>query len=509
MPSDLPRLLDAEPVPSLDAYREGGGGAGLEAAARLGPAAVIEELEASGLRGRGGGGFPTGTKWRTVAGNASPTNRATVVINAAEGEPGSFKDRTLVSRNPYRILEGALIAAQAVAAHRVIVAMKASFTGELARVRTAIRELEEAGWADNVTMEVLEGPEEYLFGEESALLEVVEGRPPFPRVAPPFRHGAEEVDIEDDGRARERQRAARRWGVGAQPPRQRGEGDASAADVQMAGTSGTAAAPTLANNAETLANVPGILANGPAWFRQLGTAESPGTIVCTVTGWVQRSGVGEVAMGTTLRQAITEIAGGPPPGNEIRAVLSGVANPFLPASALDTPLTYEDMTAASNGLGAAGFMVFDDSVDLVAVAQGVARFLAVESCGQCTPCKQDGLAIAAVLDRFCRSNATEHDTEELSARLETVTDEARCYLATQQQRVVNSLLALFPEALSVHLETSPDRAAAVTPVLIAPLTRVGDGVATLDETHTAKQPDWTHDEIDSGTTPAERLDFRG
>ncbi|MDQ3469121.1 MAG: hypothetical protein M3487_05065, partial [Actinomycetota bacterium] len=239
----LPRILDPEPVPSLQAYRDGGGGAGLEAADRLGPAAVIEELQASGLRGRGGAGFPTGTKWATVAANASPANRATVVVNAAEGEPGSFKDRQLVGRNPYRILEGALIAARAVDAHRVIVALKASFTAEVERVGAAITEVAAAGWADGVTLEVLEGPEEYLFGEESALLEVVEGRPPFPRVAPPFRHGAEEV----------------------------GMGDASTGQVQMAGDTGTVAAPTLANNAETLANVPGILANGPAWFRQLGT----------------------------------------------------------------------------------------------------------------------------------------------------------------------------------------------------------------------------------------------
>ena len=501
----LSRVLDLRPVRTLQAYLDAGGGAGLEAAARLGPAATIEELTASGLRGRGGAGFPTGTKWATVAANASPTNRATVVVNAAEGEPGSFKDRTLVGRNPYRILEGALIAARTVDAHRVIVALKASFTEELARIRAAIAEVEAAGWADGVVLDVLEGPEEYLFGEESALLEVLEGRPPFPRVAPPFRHGAEEVGIEDDGRARERQRAARRWGVGAQPPRQHGEGDASAAEVQMAGATGTEAAPTLANNAETLANVPGILTNGPAWFRELGTAESPGTVVCTISGWVQRAGVGEIALGTTLRQAIVDIAGGPPPGNEVTAVLSGVSNPFLTADALDTPLTYEDMAAANSGLGTAGFIVFDDSVDLVAVAQGVARFLAVESCGQCTPCKQDGLAIAAVLERFCASNATEHDVDELAAKVETVTDEARCYLATQQQRVVNSLLAQFPEALSVHLEAAESRAEPVAPVLIAPLKTLEGGVATVDDAHAAKQPDWTTDDVDSGATPAERL----
>ena len=138
-------------------------------------------------------------------------------------------------------------------------------------------------------------------------------------------------------------------------------------------------------------------------------------------------------------------------------MLSGVSHPFLPAWALDTPLSYEDMEAAGSGLGATGFIVFDDADDLVAVAQGVSRFLAVESCGQCTPCKQDGLAIAELLSRFCSSDATDHDVDELASRVETVTDEARCFLAHQQQRVVNSL-ALFPEALAKHLETAPERA---------------------------------------------------
>ena len=163
------------------------------------------------------------------------------------------------------------------------------------------------------------------------------------------------------------------------------------------------------------------------------------------------------------------------------------------------------MEAAGSALGAAGFIVFDDTFDVVAVAQGVARFLAVESCGQCTPCKQDGLAIAEVLERFCASNATDDDVAELASRLETVTDEARCFLAHQQQRVVGSLLALFPDALAVHMATSPERAASVTPVLIAPLVAVDGGAATVDEEHRTKQPDWTHDAVDSGAAPADRL----
>ncbi|MGH9243659.1 MAG: NADH-ubiquinone oxidoreductase-F iron-sulfur binding region domain-containing protein [Acidimicrobiales bacterium] len=472
-----PRVLDRAPVDSLDDYLADGGGDGLAAAAKLGPVATIEEVEASGVRGRGGAGFPTGRKWRTVAENASPALPATVVVNAAEGEPGSFKDRELLRRNPYRTLEGALIAAGAVGADRVVVALKASFRSEIERVRSAIAELRAAGWADAVDLDVLEGPEEYLFGEETGLLEVIEGRPPFPRIAPPFRHGAEEI----------------------------GDGDESAADVVLAAPGQVSVAPpTLANNTETLAHVPGVLAHGPDWYRSVGTVESPGTVVCTVSGWTTRSAVGEVAMGTPLRAVIDDIGGGARRGQRIVAVLSGVANPLLPAARLDTPVSYEAMERAGTGLGAAGFMVFDDTVDLVAVAQGVARFLAVESCGQCTPCKQDGLAIAEILGRFCRSEATDEDLAALEDRLATVTDGARCYLAHQQERVMVSLLEHFPDVLAAHLDNA-EHPVAVEPMLIAPLVNVDGGKATVEERHRAKQPDWTYNETDSGKVPAERL----
>ena len=152
------RVLPADPVDSLDAYKAAGGCRGLEAARRLGPAATIEDVEASGLRGRGGAGFPTGTKWRTVAGYASAALPATVVVNGAEGEPGSFKDRTLLRRNPYAVIEGALIAAMAVGADRIVVAVKSSFTAERARLAQAISEIEAAGWAEGVALGVATGP---------------------------------------------------------------------------------------------------------------------------------------------------------------------------------------------------------------------------------------------------------------------------------------------------------------------------------------------------------------
>src|SRR5581483_7580384 len=451
-----------------------GGGKGLDAARKLGPAATVEEITASGLRGRGGAGFPTGRKWAAVAANESPAVQPSIVVNASEGEPGSFKDRMLLRRNPYRIVEGAVIAAEALGAERIVFALKASFEIEIGRLDRALKEVAEAGWTALPTL-IVHGPSEYLFGEETALLEVVDGREPFPRIAPPYRRGVDDV----------------------------GPDPVSGAGSVMATPGGqTPAGPALVNNAETMANVPGILANGATWFREAGTADSPGTIVCTVSGGGRRAGVAEFEMGTPLREVIETIGG---PGAPIRAVLSGVANPFLPAGLLDTPVTYEALEAAGSGLGAAGFLVFSEADDLAAVAAGVARFLAVESCGQCVPCKQDGLAIADILTRIVCGDSRPGDADELPSRVTTVGDEARCALAGQQQRVVGSLLALFPDAVRAHLE---DAAVPDDPVLIAALLDIVDGRAVIDERQRTKLPDWTFGEVWTGQVPAERMDQR-
>ena len=240
-----------------------------------------------------------------------------------------------------------------------------------------------------------------------------------------------------------------------------------------------------------MANIPGIVVEGPDWFRSVGTEKSPGTIVCTVTGATRRHGVGEFPMGTPLREVIETIGGGPRSGQRVRAVLSGVANALLPGNLLDTPVTYEDLKEAGSGLGSAGFIVFDESNDPVAVAAGVSRFLAVESCGQCTPCKQEGLSIAGLLERVGRDQADATDLDALRASLATVTDSARCFLATQHQVVVESMLRLFPDNVRAHLDQTAE---AVVPELIVPIVELDGDAARLDEDHATKQPDWTHDE---------------
>jgi NADH:ubiquinone oxidoreductase subunit F (NADH-binding) len=385
--------------------------------------------------------------------------------------------------DPYAVVEGALIAARVVEANSVVFGLKRTFVPEVSRLRTAIVEMQRAGWAEGIDLSVFEGPDEYLYGEETALLETLDGRLPFPRIAPPFRRGVTEVvEHADDV----------------------GTGSGLSAHVDMAVPGGeTGAPPTLVDNVETLANVPRIASRGADWFRTEGTTESPGTIVCTVTGSTRRAGVGEVLMGTPLREMIDLVGGGPRRGHAIKAVMPGVSSGVIPEHLLDTPLSYEALAAVGSGLGAGSFIVFDDTDDLVAVAAGVSRFLAVESCGQCTPCKRDGLALSDVLARVSRSQASARNLNEVGDLLGTVSDEARCYLALQHQAVVESIVTGFGDELQAHVD---GRAQAVEPVLVSELVGIEGDEAVINGRQADKQPDWSYGAEDSGKWPAERFD---
>lgn len=466
------RVLDPAPVRSLRQHLDGGGGRGLDAARRLGTDGTIEELEASGLRGRGGAGFPTGTKWRSVAAATTQQEPTTVVVNGAEGEPGCYKDRTILDRNPYRVLEGAVIAAESLGAARAVIAVAESSTHEAARVRSAIAEVEEEGWTEEVGIDLLTVPDRYLSGEETALLEVLDGRQPFPRIAPPYRLG-----VDDDASLHPADRTMATVGETTPVP------------------------PALVNNVETYANVALVLAEGPSWFRSVGTAETPGTTVVTISGSTVRAGVAEVPTGTPLSAAIEHVGGGLR-GRAIGA-LPGVSAPLLPPALFDTPLCFDAMRAAGSNLGAGGFLVFDDTVDPLSIAIGVSRFLAVESCGQCRPCKYDGVGIADRLERLRSPAGTAHDLDIAEKLLLHVADGARCFLAEQHQQVVSSVLQHFPEAVQAHVggvaPTSP-------PVTIAPILRIEHGEVVPDPAFARRQPDWTDGDEWSGMAPAERID---
>jgi len=265
----------------------------------------------------------------------------------------------------------------------------------------------------------------------------------------------------------------------------------------------TGAPPALVDNVETLANVPRIVSRGADWFRTEGTAQSPGTIICTVTGSTRRAGVGEVLMGTPLREVIDLIGGGPRRGHSIKAVMPGVSSALIPEQLLDTPASYEALAAIGSGLGAGSLIVFDDGDDMAAAAAGVSRFLAVESCGQCTGCKRDGLALSDLLARVSRSEAPAHKLIQIRDLVNTVSEGARCSLGIQHETVVGSILARFDGEFEAHVDGS---APSVEPALITELVAIQGDEALFNERHLEKQPDWTYNAEDSGKWPAERLD---
>jgi NADH:ubiquinone oxidoreductase subunit F (NADH-binding) len=304
-----------------------------------------------------------------------------------------------------------------------------------------------------------------LFGEEKALLEVIEGREPLPRLLPPFEHGLFATTMVTG------------WESGVTPD----------PDNPIEHPN-----PTLVNNAETLANVPHILARGSDWYRNMGTAQSPGTLICTIVGDVQQALVVEVEMGTPLSDLI-KLAGGAREGHSLIGAFSGVANPVITPDAFDTPMAYETFAAARLGLGSAGFIVYDETACPVEIARAYSRFLYVESCGQCRSCKFGCGEITRRLERVNVGDGTEEDIEVIGARLRTVNEAVRCYLATEEQVLISSMLTSFPEEFALHLEgtcSRPERRHIPVPKLVD----LADGVATFDETYDRKQPDWTYAE---------------
>lgn len=398
-------LLDGGPVRTLEGYRTRGGGEGLRRAAASSPEAVVEEVDRAGLRGRGGAGFPTAVKWRSVRAHPCPTTY--MVCNAAEGEPGTFKDRWLLRRNPYLVVEGLAIAAHAVQATGCFLCLKDRFEQEREAVGRALRGMREAGLLDGVPVEVVCGPDHYLYGEEKAMLEVIEGRGPLPRTLPPYQVGL------------------------------------------FAGSG--AANPTAVNNVETLANLPVILRDGADRFRSRGTGDSPGTMLFTAAGDVRRPGVYELPLGTPLSELIHDVAGGPPGGRAVKAVLPGVSGSVLTAGQLETPLTFEAMRRAGSALGSGGFIVYDESTCMVAATAAASRFLHAESCGQCPACKQGTRQMTDRLERIERGTGSEEDLERILSRCDSVTGGQRCGLPSGAEVVVRSAVEHFREEFVAHL----------------------------------------------------------
>ncbi len=413
-------LLGDQDVLTVAAYRAAGGGNGLSRAHEIGPSATIDTIVDARLRGRGGGGFPTGLKWRGIA-EAPDDQRRFLVCNAAEGEPGTFKDRALIRANPFQLLEGIAIAASAIGAETAYIGIKEKYHEEISRLEAAATEMNDAGMLGDIPINVVTGPDDYLLGEETGLLEAIEGRQPLPRWLPPYVHGLH---------------------VGSAP----GVG---------AGTSGwdTHYNPTVVNNVETLANVPHILTRGSEWFRSIGTEDAPGTMVFTISGDVLNETVVELPMGTPLAVLIYGIGGGLAEGRRIAAVFPGAANSPIPDRLLDVPMDYQSMRAIGSGLGSGGMIAYDDTACVIAATAALSRFQAIESCGQCPPCKLGTAAITARLDLIESDAGTRLTVDEVQAWLSRVTDANRCGLGAGERALVAGLFSWFDEDIAEHLES--------------------------------------------------------
>jgi NADH-quinone oxidoreductase subunit F len=450
MTADVDRLLPEAPVASLTDHVAAGGGRGLERALALAPDEVTAVVDAAGLRGRGGAGFPTGRKWRGVQATAAEAGGVlTLVANAAEGEPGTYKDRTLLEQQPYAFLEGVCIALFATGAREAFVGVKEKAVGPRERLAAAVAEVRAAGWPGAERIRLVPGPDAYLFGEESAMLEVIEGKLPMPRIVKPFEQGLHATTAVPN--------------------------------------------PTIVNNVETLSHVPRILSHGAEWFRATGTDASPGSMVFTVVGDVASPGVYELPLGTPLRVLLEDIAG----AQDVKAVYSGVSNAVITPALLDTPLCFDAMQAAGSGLGSGGFIVYDTSRSIVDVLAVLVHFLAIESCGQCNACKLGTGEMDAILSRVQRGEAVPTDLDALLRRAATVTDQNRCYLPVGAQLMVGSTVQAFVDEFVATVERGVPTPGGLPTPLVEHLDE-GTGQVTYPDRYHLKQPDWSYADEDPG-----------
>lgn len=395
----------------LEGYRRTGGYEALEAALGDTRAGLIETLEASGLAGRGGAGFPTGRKWRAVA--EAPGDPKTIVCNADEGEPGCFKDRCLLDHDPHAILEGMILAAWATGATRGFIYLRYEYPETEAVLERAIAEAREAGLIGrdilgsglDFELYVRRGAGAYICGEEGSLLNSLEGKHPFPRNRPPFpvTHGFENL-------------------------------------------------PTVVNNVETLASVPPIVRRGADWYRGLGRGDHAGTKVISLSGDVARPGNYEVPIGFPLRELLHDVAGGPGAGRTVQAVtMAGLSGGFLGGDDLDVTLDEPSIRSKGSFLGAGGIMVFDDTRDMVDVAHQAMTFFAHESCGKCFPCRIGTRRLMERLGGDAGPGELGAWTDEVQDLGATMMETSACGLGTAAPLITKSLLKYFPERVAEHV----------------------------------------------------------
>jgi NADH-quinone oxidoreductase subunit F len=370
------------------------------------PAQVLEEVKSSGLRGRGGAGFPTGIKWSFLPGNIFPHY---VVANADESEPGTFKDREILESNPFLFLEGLAIASYAVKANTAYVYLRGEFWQVASFLDDCICQLEGEGllgenlFGTGYSLRIYThlGAGAYICGEETALLESIEGKMGQPRLRPPF-----------------------------------------------PAVEGLYAKPTVINNVETLANLPSIMANGANWFRSIGTEKSPGVKIFSLSGHINNPGNYELPLGTTFRELIYTHGGGIPGGRKIKAIMpAGASSSLILANdeALDTPMDYESVPRVGAQLGSASVIVIDESVSMDWLIHKTVEFFKHESCGKCTPCREGTYWMNHLTERINSKERSEDEVQLLKAVASQMQNKCLCALGEFSVMAVLSALEKFPQ----------------------------------------------------------------
>jgi len=398
-------------IDSIQEYHRQGGYQAVSRAVHMDPAAIIEVVKASGLRGRGGAGFPTGLKWSFVPQDSSRPHY--LVCNADESEPGTFKDRELMERNPHQLIEGMIICCRAIGAKRAFLYIRGEYVGPIRVMTRAIEEAYTAGWLGrdiqgtgvDCDISVHSGAGAYICGEESALLDSLEGRRGLPRLKPPF-----------------------------------------------PAVAGLYQSPTIINNVETLSNVPHILMHGAEWFRQWGTEKSPGTKVFSISGQVMRPGNYEAPLGTPLMELIEECAGGMRPGRKLKAVIPGGSSvPILKADECNVNADYESIAAAGSMLGSAGVIVMDDSTCMVWAVRNLVHFYRHESCGKCTPCREGTDWMYKILNEIEETGGCGEGLDLLLDITDNMDGKCFCPLGEASIAPVMSGIAKFRDEFEAHV----------------------------------------------------------
>ena len=377
------------------------------------PDEVINVIKDSGLRGRGGAGFPTGLKWSLAAVHRNEGRQMYIVCNADEGDPGAFMDRAILEGDPHAVIEAMAIGGYAIGASQGYVYVRAEYPLAVERLNHAIKQAYEKGllgkniFGTNFSfdLEARLGAGAFVCGEETALLASIEGERGMPRNKPPF--------PANDGL----------WH-----------------------------APTIINNVETYANIPQILLKGAEWFKGIGTEKSKGTKVFALGGKINNTGLLEVPMGTTLRDVIYKVGGGIPKGKEFKAVQTGgPSGGCLTAKHLDTPIDYDNLVALGSMMGSGGMIVMDEDNCMIDVARFFLEFTVDESCGKCTPCREGTKRMLEILDKITEGNGTLEDLDELEELAYTIKDSALCGLGQTAPNPVLSTLANFRDEYIAHV----------------------------------------------------------